>query len=557
MVLCVTDRTPAAVADSPPDVDPGPAPAGAGNSSGARRPGFARVSVPADWKPVLAVYAWVQLVLLGWWAAEFPGYLSYDSTVYVTHVTTGPWSSEHSVLYDFLVKVSIHLCDTVWLLTLGQTIVWPLVLVYFMRSLQIWGVSLKWAAIPVVLVPLVPSFGTVVPMVWKDVPFALVEVLLTGTLLRLLATWPTPPARRLRRPFGHDREAATDGDASFGERRIPWHQLLFVFLEVLALLLFRNDAFLMIGPLAVITLIAFRGLRLRLLAVTVAALAVWLFVSAVVYPAAGIKGAKSSLSYGTFYADIAVVYRWAPGTFSAADKAVMRKVAPLSSWRTGGADCFNGDLLRKSPHYSATAADKYRTRLAKIWFHTMEKTPVATVKSRLCRGAIAWNPVPVPWPRANVNTLAPYQTTDYFGRADLLTKKMRRELAPRPIIGALEQAARWDRTHFDGKVWQVFFWRGATWCYLAFIALIVAAARRRSWRLFLAGASVCVANQLMVMAANPAQLFRYMVGPLFVGMLLIPVLAVPRRTSPPDPAPADGQPTEVADPVRQTAPVDR
>lgn len=55
----------------------------------------------------LAVYAWSQIVLLLWWAGQFPGLLSYDSTVYVTHVTIGPWPADHSVLYDWFVLLSI------------------------------------------------------------------------------------------------------------------------------------------------------------------------------------------------------------------------------------------------------------------------------------------------------------------------------------------------------------------------------------------------------------------------------------------------------------------
>ncbi len=46
------------------------------------------------------VFAWVQAVLLLWWVAQWPGLLSPDSVTYVLQVTSGPWTADHSVLYD-------------------------------------------------------------------------------------------------------------------------------------------------------------------------------------------------------------------------------------------------------------------------------------------------------------------------------------------------------------------------------------------------------------------------------------------------------------------------
>jgi hypothetical protein len=84
------------------------------------------------------------------------------------------------------------------------------------------------------------------------------------------------------------------------------------------------------------------------------------------------------------------------------------------------------------------------------------------------------------------------------------------------------------RTRLTDDFWLVLLWRGATWCYLAYLALIVAARRARNWRL-LGLAAVPLGNQIMVLVANPAQLYRYMAAGLLVGMLLIPVCAIARR----------------------------
>lgn len=489
-----------------------------------------RPRIPVEWRGPLAIFVWVQAVLLLWWAGQFPGMLSYDSTVYVQHVTTGPWTSDHSVLYDFFVLVSIKLCDGVWLLTLAQTTAWAATLTYFVRSVQMWGVRLRWAAIPAVILPLVPSFGAFTSMVWKDVGYALTEVLIAATLLRLLRAWRVPASRR--RGFLHlrkaDPSAVLDEPGAAQPKPVPWPQLAAVAAEFTGLVMFRNDGFLQVAAMVVVLFIVLRGLRVKVFAAGLVA-AFWLVIANVaIYPAADIKPPQSSLAYGVFYSDIAVVYNWAPSSFTPSDLKIMRKVAPLSSWRAGGRDCFNGDLLRGSHHYSKRAADQYRHALAKIWLKTAARTPVAMFKAHLCKAAIGWNPFPTPWPRDGTIAIGASVPDNLFNNAQALTPHWQHQLLPDPLVSSLGRAAHWMRVSFLGPVWQVLIWRGAMWCYLAYLALIIAARRVRNWRLVFVGGAACFGNQFMVMAANPAQLYRYMVGPIFIGMMLIPLVAAAR-----------------------------
>ena len=70
--------------------------------------------------------------------------------------------------------------------------------------------------------------------------------------------------------------------------------------------------------------------------------------------------------------------------------------------------------------------------------------------------------------------------------------------------------------------------RGATWCYLSYLALGIAALRVRRWAILGAGAAA-LSNQLVVLTVNPAQLYRYMIGPLLVGVVLLPLLTLAGR----------------------------
>jgi hypothetical protein len=45
--------------------------------------------------------------------------------------------------------------------------------------------------------------------------------------------------------------------------------------------------------------------------------------------------------------------------------------------------------------------------------------------------------------------------------------------------------------------------------------------------------TVLLAQQIGIMLDNPAQLYRYMISPIFVGILLIPLFLARQRPAPP------------------------
>jgi hypothetical protein len=55
---------------------------------------------------------------------------------------------------------------------------------------------------------------------------------------------------------------------------------------------------------------------------------------------------------------------------------------------------------------------------------------------------------------------------------------------------------------------------------------------RRNWAVLSIGA-VLLGQQLAIMIDNPAQLYRYMVGPMFIGIVLIPLFFARKRPATP------------------------
>lgn len=490
-----------------------------------------RVGITAGRRVPVALFVWVLGVLLIWWAGQWPGLLSPDSIRYVIHVTSGPWTADHSVLYDSGVLGSLKLTKSVGLLTFVQCVCAAAIVSYFVSAMRKFGVPTKWAVIPALILPLVPSFGAFVNTVWKDVPFAFCELLIAATTLRLLT---------VRR----DPEATPRSYRGL---------LIALGFEFLGLVLFRNDGFIVLVVLVIALVIGFSRIRLRILGLGVAALLGLVFASTVVYPAIGVKPANSSLAYGTFYGDIAVAYAEAPKTFTKSDLTLMKKVAPLSVWRHAN-NCYDSDPLFTPKSFNRAEADKLKNSLASLWVRTLTRTPITVIRTRLCRSAVAWSPLPPPRDRAALSE-TPLQTPKtLYGRAALLPAKVVPHLRAQPLSTKLSKLTHWARVAVHGGYWQPFLWRGATWSYLAYIALALASVRRKRWDVMLAGA-VCLANQLTVMAANPAQLYRYMAGPIFVGMLLVPIALVVRGDdrSKPEQAPAEREPDAEAEPMVSSA----
>ncbi len=440
------------------------------------------------------VFAGTLAVYLLWWAAFYPGLMSFDSVTYVWQVTTGNWRADHSVLYDGLVWSSLKLTGDLALLTLGQAVAAAAALASLATAIRGLRVPGRWTAAAAVAVAALPATGCFVVTVWKDVPFSICAVAMTATLIRLT---------------GRRRSAALFVSLAF---------------EVLGLALFRNNGFLFAAIAAVLAVLLLPGLRRRLTLATVLPLALAFLLSAQVFPALGVLGVRPSLTYATAYSDIAVTYARRPSAFSRADLRLMAKVAPLAHW-SSTATCYNADPTLNNG-FDAGRADELNDKLVALWLRILKRAPDEVVGARLCRGSIAWVVFPGgPQERALIGSPnVPKDLYQWSLSGQTMTHSPYRPiLATRPLSRSLHNAAAFARALTDIPQFEWLFWRGATWSYAGYLAVIAFAWSRRRRELLVAGA-VVAGQQLGVLAAIPAQLFRYMAAPIMIGIMLVPLL---------------------------------
>lgn len=454
------------------------------------------------WRLPVVVFVGAQLVLGLWWAGQAPAMLSYDSLRYIQNVTLGPWKASHSPLYDSLVLLCLTLTHGVAALVIVQTTVAAVALAFVATSMRQLGIRDWWIVPPAIAVTLNPACGAFVSTLWKDVPFALAQVFLLGTVIRMLMVH--------RRSPGH---------------RVPRRYFWAVGIEFTVVALCRNNGFLVVFLIGAALVVTFAGNRMRVAAASVGALLVLAFAQLVVYPAVGILPASSSLAYGVFYGDIAVAYSEAPSTFDRSDLRLMASVAPLAHWAASN-DCYTSDPLFGRP-FSSARADAVKGRLASLWLKQLTRTPVLIVKTKLCRSSIAWDVRPGVTGSPQFRGIPLTVPDSLFGRRRYVPADVAAGLRPSPLTAELGSLAAQGRALPANFFWQAFLFRGAWWSYVSFAAVIVAAVRLRR-RDIVVLVSLCAANQLVVMAANPVQLYRYMIAPIFVGMLAVPLFGTPR-----------------------------
>ena len=487
-----------------------------------------RAHVPERLRFPLAMFAVLELPLLIWWLAFYPGLGNYDSVQYSWEVLTAHWSTDHSLLYDAFVWLSFQISGGLALLTFVQTLAIAGVLAFAATSLVRLGVRRRWAAAAAVACTLVPSLGSFSIYVWKDVAFAAAEVWARAWTMQLLQT---------RRDVGE------------GWSRTPQarRQFIWLFVALLAVALFRNNGFLVVVVDGAILAALMAGGRRLAAAAAAAAVAVFMALTYGLFPNVGVKPAPSDLVLGPAYDDIAVVYHSYPESFTASQLRLMKQVSTKKIWDGGGQYCWNADRLTLTYHWRPERAAAHSGALFRLWLSKLKHYPLKVLSARWCRGSIAWSPVP-PWDKRGAsifpNLDVPANMFGWWPTKLAQHPEIHHAFQADPPIPSLRSAAKSYVSTSMGVGGEWILWRGATWCYLAYIAVGVLAWRRRSW-IWVTVAGVALANQLTVLVDNPAQLIRYMEGCIYLGILALPLLTLSRRqarepvTS--GPAPADEQ----------------
>lgn len=443
----------------------------------------------------LVTFLAIQAILLLWWLAFYPGLFSRDSVLYLSHTLAGPWISDHSVLYDGLLWLSVKATGDLGAVTFLQTTAMAAALTALSEALKALGAPRRTTTATAVLLPVLPPFGAFAVTLWKDVPFTACAIAIA---------------------------AVTCGIAA--HKGMNSRQLIALGVLFTGLGLFRANGFLVVAIAVIVLIVVIKTMRVRLALVGLAAAAIPLLLNSLVFPLVGISAPSKTYVYHTAFGDLAVAYRERPEAFDQRDRDVLAAVAPLSRWYKGGA-CHTINPLIWRGDFSWEQADAHSAELLEMWKRLLLRDPGLVIETRLCRGAIAWTITDDPAADGgDTYRFSRRPTADtYVGPGKVTDFPERDRYTLRPVSQPLNQVAtEWLDLSLAHEIdWLA--WRGALWCYLSYLAIGLAAWAQRS-RYVLAVGAVIIGQQLAVLANISAQDFRYMASPIFIGVMLLPLL---------------------------------
>ncbi|MDY7105689.1 MAG: hypothetical protein S0880_31275 [Actinomycetota bacterium] len=457
------------------------------------------------------------LVALGvWWAGFYPGVMTYDSRQQWEQAEAWVFVDWHPVFHTWLIAVLTRIWFSPAIVTLAHAVALAAVLASVTRRLERARVPPAWAVVVPCLVALNPAVGLMVPLVWKDVPFAISVLWLLAEVIDLVAA----PDRYLAR----------------------WYRPARLVAAAVAVLGFRHNGLVIVGAVAAALAITQWRHRHRLVLVLLAVAAANLVIEQGVYRYLGAHEPPVFLSYVTFVHDMGafVALHW--DEMTPQEREFLEQVLPHERWQESYV-CGQATALVVNPHFLAPDAperigqpdeladypqsaflEQHKAEFRELWFRFVRRWPGTWVDHHLgCVGTLGW----LPWHLTGLEVLGPpLETMD----EDLP--------ATEPLSDELNETltavnAWWSDNGRSDAPWTVRWrravtWRAVIWCYLGLAAVGVAAWRRRDWRFLAVGAPLAAA-QLSVALITPGQSTRYMFPAYLCALVCLAFFAPLRR----------------------------
>jgi len=246
--------------------------------------------------------------MLVWFAALRPGLMSSDSIDVWRQATQGPWKDIHPPAYIFANWVSYQVVGSPSLVTLGQSLLLAAAICAVARALlrlgcRTWAV--RTAALVVAFAPMAGAFSVTL---WKDVPYSAAVLFLAARVIDVTrAMWIRDDdlARK-----------ATWSIARWGCLAVVMRQngIVFVTLVILGLWVARRHAWRQLALALLVPLLLLGALKLA------------------VYPVLGVQPSPTYWEAAVFLHDLAATAATDPGAFSAHDRELLERAAPLTVW---------------------------------------------------------------------------------------------------------------------------------------------------------------------------------------------------------------------------------
>jgi hypothetical protein len=419
------------------------------------------------------------VVWVGYLLAFWPGVLTEDSIEQWTAMTTGVIGAYHSPLQTVLHGVLTRVWASPAIIVLAQIAALSAAYALVVAECAARGAPRWLLAATTGAMVVLPANGFLTITLWKDVPYAVSLLWVTGLTLRL--------ARRGGH-FAGPREIvvlaiALTLAATFRHNGLPTIAL-FVAVLIWAVPAPRRPAW----TLAALTLAGVLGLQAGL------------------FRAIGVQPYHPAFGDQTILHQVAAAMQTGTG-FDQPDFAALTRLKPIDRWvRDYRCATVIPTLAGVLEHSPAADYAAQRPALRVAWWHALTRAPGTIARHHACVSAMLWNPF-----------AEPYLVSTAIVAND-------HGLRTTPAVPALTRALNGLLEVTSRQPWRAVFWSPAS-DLLVVVGGLVWALRRRVDRVTLAALALPVLHTVVLFAAIPSAEYRLQY-PLALATLITPLIVV-------------------------------
>jgi hypothetical protein len=403
---------------------------------------------------------------LAWWAAFYPGLVSYDPLYEWEGLQRGVLYDWHPFVHALLVRALARPGDPFGLLTLLHVVATAALVGLALSRARRLGAPRPLAIAASLAFAALPTFGAQVIAAWKDTTFGIAVLASVVLLLDGLAA------------------------GKLGVRR------------ALPLALFAAFAALLRHPGIGVTVVLLAGAVAlfpteRRLAIATAALSlsIIVIVRGPVRRALDVVPAPPLLVYHSVLHEIAA--HVAAGTpLTTADAALLSDVFPLDAWRARY-DCRTSGPLLFDPAFGRERLEPHAAELFPLWVRLAASAPATLLRHRACVTEFLWNPSALVF-------IGPYDLAGGSVDANPFG------VANRPLVRGLGPHLAFAKIRVEVSKYRRVLSAPATFLYVLLGAALLGFARTRG-RLYLVLAAIALVNTAtyLLLGSSPEVRFQW------------------------------------------------
>jgi hypothetical protein len=426
----------------------------------------------SSWERVTLYSIPMIIVWIIYLIAYYPAVMSTDSLSQWNQMTTGIYWDGHPVIHTLFNKFITSIYYSPAAIALSQIIITALIIGFGLCSFERYGVKKIYLYLVLLFFIVVPTFGFMVIILWKDILFSAFLLLFTIIIVNIVYT--------------------------SGKYLLSIKNKVFIIFTSSIVCLFRHNGLIIFIGTNIILLFCYRHKLKDNLVIVVLTLIIYFLIKGPFYNYLNVTGTTSNEALAIPTQQIAYVIK-NNGILGNNESTYFNSILPLEQWKKSY-NRFTVDTIKMHGGFKKEIITKDMGTFLKTWVSVLRKNPGLSFKAYIDQINIIWNYksiVNLADMRIIENQLG-LKNEIISDRISFLVKKL------------------FNKTTEAKLAW--ILWKPALYMYLSILAIIIAALKYNKFVIIIIAPMIL--NIFTYLIAIPAPEFRY----LYSNLLIFPFI---------------------------------